>query len=158
MEEEQPQKTSKSWEDISALLSDFTQYDVQDCDESVTKQSRIMQKCGCKIISDDDVWFEKKFLQKHTGQVRSFFISRKTGKKSPDEPPSGASKVLYLKSSNSQDEIRTSDKDTNVAVRKQRRNFLSNLLRLCRQADYVILEYNKPPATITCVHNDQVHQ
>ncbi len=55
------------------------------------KRSRRLQK----VTSDGDVWIEKKFVSKTTGKERIYFVSVKTGARVRDEPPSGASRVLY---------------------------------------------------------------
>jgi len=48
------------------------------------------------MVGDGDVWVEKKFQNSKTGKQRSFFFSTNTGRKVRDEPPSGASKIVYL--------------------------------------------------------------
>lgn len=47
-------------------------------------------------VGDGDVWVEKKFQNSKTGKQRSFFLSKNTGRRVRDEPPSGASKVVFL--------------------------------------------------------------
>jgi hypothetical protein len=44
---------------------------------------------------DGDVWVEKLYKSKRTGEYKVYFVSINTGKRSRDEPPSGASKVIY---------------------------------------------------------------
>jgi len=45
--------------------------------------------------ADGDIWVEKIFQSKKTGKRRIYFCSSKTGRKVRDEPPTGASKVIY---------------------------------------------------------------
>jgi hypothetical protein len=47
---------------------------------------------------DGDVWMEKECVNVKTGKHVSVFYSAHTGRKVPHEPPSGATKVLYLTS------------------------------------------------------------
>lgn len=49
------------------------------------------------IFGDNDCWREAVCRCSKTGEIRIFFISERTGRKVPDEPPTGASKVLYLR-------------------------------------------------------------
>jgi len=49
------------------------------------------------IYGDNDCWREAVCRCNRTGEIRIFFISELTGRKVPDEPPTGASKVLYLR-------------------------------------------------------------
>jgi hypothetical protein len=46
--------------------------------------------------SDGDIWIEKIYVSKKTGNKRTYFVSVKTGERVRDEPPSGASQVLYI--------------------------------------------------------------
>ncbi len=46
---------------------------------------------------DGDVWVEKKLVNKKTGEEVRCFVSKNTGEKVIDEPPTGASKVIFLK-------------------------------------------------------------
>jgi len=48
---------------------------------------------------DGDVWIEKYFRNRQTGKMRIFFVSKNTGKKVVGEPPTGASRVMYLRQS-----------------------------------------------------------
>ena len=48
---------------------------------------------------DGDVWVEEIMIHKGTGKKQAFFVSKKTGERVKDEPPSGASKVIFLKNS-----------------------------------------------------------
>lgn len=44
---------------------------------------------------DGDVWVERLYKSKRSGEYKVYFVSTNTGKRSRDEPPSGASKVIY---------------------------------------------------------------
>jgi hypothetical protein len=79
-------------------LSDYT-YDCQFVIDPMAKPSRIIQKAHISdkhIYGDKDCWREAVCRCSKTGEIRIFFISELTGKKVPDEPPTGASKVIYL--------------------------------------------------------------
>ena len=129
----------------SALdVRDIPKYDVQMCNESVTKQSKIVERNGCSMISDNDVWVEKVLFQKQTGKARSFFISRKTGRRMPDEPPSGASKILYLKVQ--PQEVK------GKSAKQEERGFFSKV-RLCSGHNLPVREYGKPPPTTEFIQN-----
>ena len=47
---------------------------------------------------DGDLWFEKECVNMKTGERMSFFYSAHTGRRVAHEPPSGATKVLYMNS------------------------------------------------------------
>ena len=57
-----------------------------------------MKKCGINlsIEGDDDVWYERQYMNKKNGKIRTYFVSSNTGNRTRDEPPTGASKVVYL--------------------------------------------------------------
>ena len=48
---------------------------------------------------DGDTWVEKILRNAKNGNVDTFFVSTKTGIKYRNEPPTGASTVVYLKES-----------------------------------------------------------
>jgi hypothetical protein len=48
-----------------------------------------------KLTHDFDVWREVLVCHKETGEKRSYFVSDKTDRKVWDEPPSGATKIVY---------------------------------------------------------------
>ena len=52
-----------------------------------------------RIEQDGDMWFETVFRNYTNGRKRIFFVSHKTGVRRRDEPPTGASLVVYLKNS-----------------------------------------------------------
>jgi hypothetical protein len=61
------------------------------------KQSKIIKRSNLDISGhgDGDIWVERIFVSKRTGKRKTFFVSVATGRKVRDEPPTGASKVLY---------------------------------------------------------------
>lgn len=62
-----------------------------------SKPSKIVKRSGLNVdqSADGDIWVEKIFQSKKTGKRRIYFCSSKTGRKVRDEPPTGASKVIY---------------------------------------------------------------
>jgi hypothetical protein len=63
------------------------------------KPSKLMRKTrfGAGMVqSDGDVWVEKVLKHRDSGEMKSFFFSQNTGFYVPDEPPSGASNIVYL--------------------------------------------------------------
>ena len=55
---------------------------------------------GDKVTGDGDIWVESLCKNKKTGQYRTYFRSTKDPDVTvPDEPPTGASHVIYLKTS-----------------------------------------------------------
>jgi len=60
------------------------------------RQSKHMKKSSFKVYGDGDVWVEKILRGKMTKKKKSFFYSVKTGVRVPNEPPTGASKVVYV--------------------------------------------------------------
>jgi len=65
-------------------------------DEPPTGASKIVTIYDIQKEGDGDVWVEKTFQNSKTGKRRTFFCSKNTGRKVRDEPPTGASKVVYL--------------------------------------------------------------
>ena len=76
---------------ISVASSYVSYHDPCAKPSKIVKRSRLDLGAG-----DGDIWFEKIFVSKRTGKRRTFFVSLATGRKKSDEPPTGASKVLYL--------------------------------------------------------------
>eukprot|EP00555_Chaetoceros_dichaeta_P002427 CAMPEP_0198251682 /NCGR_PEP_ID=MMETSP1447-20131203/2440_1 /TAXON_ID=420782 /ORGANISM="Chaetoceros dichaeta, Strain CCMP1751" /LENGTH=149 /DNA_ID=CAMNT_0043936763 /DNA_START=182 /DNA_END=631 /DNA_ORIENTATION=+ len=73
-------------------------YDTKVVEDPLAKASK---KTGGTMTSpkgDGEVWAEKIFRNK-AGETKIFFVSKQTGKKVEDEPPSGSSRVLYLRQS-----------------------------------------------------------
>ena len=69
-------------------------YDTDAIIDPLAKQSKIVQK---KIKGDGDVWVEAIFQNKISGNKRHYFVSQNTGQRVRNEPPTGASRVFYLK-------------------------------------------------------------
>lgn len=63
------------------------------------RPSKRMKKACNHLSGDGDVWVEKIMKNKNTGRRRSFFYSMKTGERTTDEPPSGASTVIFSSTS-----------------------------------------------------------
>lgn len=66
--------------------------------DSFAKPSKSMKrsKMEVNITGDRDIWEERILVNKRTGEQRSFFYSTNTGFRLMDEPPTGASCVIYL--------------------------------------------------------------
>lgn len=67
-------------------------------DDSFARPSKSMKKSqmNANITGDRDIWEERILVNKHTGEQRSFFYSTNTGFRLMDEPPTGASYIIYL--------------------------------------------------------------
>ena len=61
------------------------------------KPSKTMMRSNLNVSGDGDgdIWVEKIFVSRRSGKQRTFFVSVATGRRVRDEPPTGASKVLY---------------------------------------------------------------
>ena len=66
-------------------------YDIRFVHDPQAKKSARVRIC---VVGDNDAWFEK--LIWRGDEWISFFISRNTGRRVRDEPPTGASRVFYL--------------------------------------------------------------
>ena len=66
--------------------------------DPLAKRSKIVQRSRKlrQVTGDGDIWVEKVHVSKKSGKKRTIFVSVKTGIKVRDEPPSGASRVLYM--------------------------------------------------------------
>ena len=74
------------------------EYEIHKQLDPLAKQSSVMRKSRFWPIKQDaDVWCETIFRTK-SGDPKIYFVSVKTGGRSKDEPPSGASQVIYLNS------------------------------------------------------------
>lgn len=85
-------------EEVESIGSDSSlcaQTDVPVVHDPLAKPSKRMKKALNKVSGDNDVWVEKILRNKKTGKQRSFFYSVKTGERQPDEPPTGASTVIF---------------------------------------------------------------
>ncbi len=67
-------------------------------DPFIAKPSRVVRNSSLpkEIEGDGDLWYEVLLRSKKTGQEVSFFCSKNTGQRVRDEPPTGASRVIYL--------------------------------------------------------------
>eukprot|EP00551_Chaetoceros_affinis_P017697 CAMPEP_0203735436 /NCGR_PEP_ID=MMETSP0092-20131115/32278_1 /ASSEMBLY_ACC=CAM_ASM_001090 /TAXON_ID=426623 /ORGANISM="Chaetoceros affinis, Strain CCMP159" /LENGTH=363 /DNA_ID=CAMNT_0050619979 /DNA_START=166 /DNA_END=1257 /DNA_ORIENTATION=+ len=85
----------------SSVLSSATASSVYTDSSSLrdpcARKSRTVQRSKKlrKVGSDNDIWIEKIYMSKKTGKKRIYFVSVRTGERVRDEPPSGASQVLY---------------------------------------------------------------
>ena len=78
----------------------FEEYDYYKELDPHAKQSSAMKKSFFQHIKQDgDIWLETVFRNRKTDKKRIYFVSQKTGIRSRDEPPTGASSVVYLKNS-----------------------------------------------------------
>ncbi len=88
---------------LSALSFDeFEKYDTKAIADPTAAPSNKYKKAfkdkgNTPTKGDGDVWVEKKLVHKKTGEQVRCFVSKNTGEKVIDEPPSGASKVIFLK-------------------------------------------------------------
>ncbi len=81
-------------------IMEFHRYDTTAVHDDLAKPSKKMGTINNKQGNgDDDVWVEKLYKSTKCGKIRVFFVSKRTGRKVEGEPPSGASRVLYLKDS-----------------------------------------------------------
>lgn len=87
-------------------------YDLQLILDPNARASKKMSKARGSTpssVGDGDVWVEKIFRNTETGETRIFFVSKLTGKKVKFEPPTGASRVMYLRQSyKSENEMKAS--------------------------------------------------
>jgi len=61
------------------------------------KKANFLRKVD--IVGDKDIWVEKIYYNSENGNKKIFFVSKQTGKKVEQEPPTGASRVIYLRDS-----------------------------------------------------------
>ena len=81
---------------VTMLHKYDTKSDVRD--KNATPSRKIAQsRFNTNIVGDDDVWVEMVCGNIYSDVISSIFVSKKTGKMFWDEPPSGASKVIFLK-------------------------------------------------------------
>ena len=66
-------------------------------EDPLGKQSKHMRRSSFNktIAGDGDIWVERLFESQTSGRRKTFFCSERTGK-CFQEPPTGASKVIYL--------------------------------------------------------------
>ena len=89
-------------------FDEIQKYDLQCISDPIASPSAKVHKAQMggnktlpsgKITGDGEVWVEKLYMTTD-GRKRTVFVSKTTGEKSLDEPPTGASKVIFLKESN----------------------------------------------------------
>ena len=80
-------------------IHEISKYDIKAMHDMTAKPSKKMEKSNIEIEGDGEVWVEKIYRHSKTRQSKIFFVSKQTGRKVPDEPPSGASHVIYLRQS-----------------------------------------------------------
>lgn len=80
-----------------SLASTYTALSNLSYKDPCAKPSKTIKRSNLDISGkgDGDIWVEKIFISKRTGKHRTFFISVATGRRIRDEPPTGASKVIY---------------------------------------------------------------
>jgi len=74
-------------------------HDIDHYHDPEARRSKRVEKAGCSlgIAGDSDVWVEKLRQNTKTGKLKRVFESTNTGRKCRNEPPTGASHVVYLK-------------------------------------------------------------
>ena len=81
----------------ASLASTYTALSNLSYKDPCAKPSKTIKRSNLDISGegDGDIWVEKIFVSKRSGKQRTFFISVATGRRVRDEPPTGASKVIY---------------------------------------------------------------
>ena len=73
------------------------EYEIDKLTDPQAKASPVMNRSRYgQIKHDGDMWFETILCNVKTGDLRTYFVSQ-NGKRRRDEPPTGASAVVYLK-------------------------------------------------------------
>ena len=82
-----------------SVIGHINNYDTQIIHDPHAKPSERVRRS--KLLQnqegDGDVWIETVFRSSKSGKTCTFFISQNTGRRVRDEPPTGASQVLYLR-------------------------------------------------------------
>ncbi len=88
---------SSFFSDAPSTASSYTALSGLSYKDPCAKPSRIVKRSNLDVsgTGDGDIWVEKIFVSKRTRKRRTFFVSVATGRRVRDEPPTGASKVLY---------------------------------------------------------------
>ena len=90
--------TNTTSHDIKDLLTLGNKNHEVKADMFCAKPSRIVHRSNIgQIESDGDIWVQVKTRSRLSDRVNTYFISMLTGKKLGGEPPTGASRVIYLK-------------------------------------------------------------
>jgi hypothetical protein len=81
-----------------------SKYDVAEVHDSLARPSKHFDRADAPsssiaYVGDNQTWVEKVLMSTTSCEPRSFFVSKTTDQKVPDEPPTGASRVLYLRDS-----------------------------------------------------------
>ena len=81
-----------------------TKYDVAEVHDPLARPSKHFDRTNAPsssiaYVGDHQTWVEKVLMSTTSCEPRSFFVSKTTDQKVPDEPPTGASRVLYLRDS-----------------------------------------------------------
>lgn len=91
-------KTSLMTRGCSKLsVEEKLNYDTKKVSERSARASRKLRRAA-PIVGDKDVWLERVFRNRE-GETKIVFVSKLTGKAVEQEPPTGASRVIYLKES-----------------------------------------------------------
>jgi len=89
--------------DINAPIVEITKHEIERFNDPLAKPSKHIWRCDdpteAVISGDGDVWVEILCQSTKTGEIISFFKSATTGKKVSNEPPTGASHVVFLRQS-----------------------------------------------------------
>lgn len=101
----QIQNSAKSLPLKTATKSEIiTKYDVAEVHDPLARPSKHFDRTNAPSSSiayagDNQTWVEKVLMSRTSCEPRSFFVSKTTDQRVPDEPPTGASRVLYLRDS-----------------------------------------------------------
>mmetsp|Transcript_19030 Transcript_19030/g.23978 ORF Transcript_19030/g.23978 Transcript_19030/m.23978 type:complete len:198 (-) Transcript_19030:743-1336(-) len=80
-------------------VTELHKYDVVKTKDPTANKSKKVARSSLKEDGDGDVWVEKIYYAKKDRRPVTVFVSKKTGNLAKGEPPSGASKVIFLKQS-----------------------------------------------------------
>lgn len=131
---------------------DNKKYDLENVHDPLASPSRHFDRsdmpCTEKAyLGDDEIWVEKVLMSTTSLQPRSFFESESTHKKTADEPPTGASRVLYLRDSFR--ERRKSD------IRRNGRFYLEKVLRSQRKNEALKSRNNAQTSNLKSQRNSE---
>jgi len=100
----------------SSPVIEITKHQIEDLHDPLAKRSHVMNRScytntsvvvgnpskrkNSHLSGDGDVWVEVLCKHTKTGEIKSYFKSTKDpGRRVPDEPPTGASRVIFLRPS-----------------------------------------------------------